>query len=190
MQDDQQQQQAVHYQTELNKARAEHHRWDKISSLIGDAKGATFKKLAQQFHLHMLVELANQQLAALTPRYSLRCIEDSLGLTIVDHYMNDEVRPVLSLSGGESFLVSLALALGIANMASGNTKLESLFIDEGFGTLDQSSLHVVMDALDRLQSQGRKVVLISHITEMHERIPVKIQVIPQGSGASRIEVVG
>lgn len=190
MQDDQQQQQAVHYQAELNKARAEHHRWDKISSLIGDAKGTTFKKLAQQFHLHMLVELANQQLAALTPRYSLRCIEDSLGLTIVDHYMNDEVRPVLSLSGGESFLVSLALALGIANMASGNTKLESLFIDEGFGTLDQSSLHVVMDALDRLQSQGRKVVLISHITEMHERIPVKIQVIPQGSGASRIEVVG
>lgn len=190
MQDEQQQRQAVQYQAELNKAKAEHHRWDKISSLIGDAKGATFKKLAQQFHLQMLVELANQQLAALTPRYSLRCIEDSLGLTIVDHYMNDEVRPVLSLSGGESFLVSLALALGIANMASGNTKLESLFIDEGFGTLDQSSLHVVMDALDRLQSQGRKVVLISHIQDMHERIPVKIQVIPQGSGASRIEVVG
>lgn len=190
LQDEQQQQQAVQYQAELTKARAEHHRWDKISSLIGDAKGATFKKLAQQFHLHMLVELANQQLAALTPRYSLRCIEDSLGLTIVDHYMNDEVRPVLSLSGGESFLVSLALALGIANMASGNTKLESLFIDEGFGTLDQSALHVVMDALDRLQSQGRKVVLISHIQDMHERIPVKIQVIPQGSGASRIEVMG
>lgn len=190
MQDAQQQQQAVQYQAELSKARAEHHRWDKISSLIGDAKGATFKKLAQQFHLQMLVELANQQLAALTPRYSLRCIEDSLGLTIVDHYMNDEVRPVLSLSGGESFLVSLALALGIANMASGSTRLESLFIDEGFGTLDQSSLHVVMDALDRLQSQGRKVVLISHIQDMHERIPVKIQVIPQGSGASRIEVVG
>ncbi|RYY78712.1 MAG: hypothetical protein EOO69_09475 [Moraxellaceae bacterium] len=190
LQDEQQQQQAVQYQAELTKAKAEHHRWDKISSLIGDAKGATFKKLAQQFHLHMLVELANQQLAALTPRYSLRCIEDSLGLTIVDHYMNDEVRPVLSLSGGESFLVSLALALGIANMASGNTKLESLFIDEGFGTLDQSALHVVMDALDRLQSQGRKVVLISHIQDMHERIPVKIQVIPQGSGASRIEVMG
>jgi exonuclease SbcC len=190
LQDEQQQQQAVQYQVALNKAKAEHHRWSKISSLIGDAKGVTFKKLAQQFHLQMLVELANQQLSALTPRYALRCIEDSLGLTIVDHYMNDEVRPVVSLSGGESFLVSLALALGIANMASGTTKLESLFIDEGFGTLDQSSLHVVMDALDRLQSQGRKVILISHIQEMHERIPVKIQVLPQGSGASRIEVVG
>ncbi len=190
MQDEQQQLQATQYMTQLEKAKAEYHRWDKISSLIGDAKGATFKKLAQQFHLQMLVELANQQLAALTPRYQLRCIEDSLGLTIVDHYMNDEVRPVLSLSGGESFLVSLALALGIANMASGTTKLESLFIDEGFGTLDQSSLHIVMDALDRLQSQGRKVVLISHIADMHERIPVKIQVIPQGSGASKIEVVG
>ncbi|RYZ94700.1 MAG: ATP-dependent dsDNA exonuclease, partial [Moraxellaceae bacterium] len=183
-------QQSVQHIAQLEKAKAEHHRWNKISSLIGDAKGATFKKLAQQFHLQMLVDLANQQLVALTPRYELRCIEDSLGLTIVDHFMNDEVRPVLSLSGGESFLVSLALALGIANMASGTTKLESLFIDEGFGTLDQSSLHVVMDALDRLQSQGRKVILISHVADMHERIPVKIQVIPQGSGASRIEVVG
>lgn len=190
LQDEQQQQQSTHYIAQLEKAKAEHHRWNKISSLIGDAKGATFKKLAQQFHLQMLVELANQQLVALTPRYELRCIEDSLGLTIVDHFMNDEMRPVLSLSGGESFLVSLALALGIANMASGTTKLESLFIDEGFGTLDQSSLHIVMDALDRLQSQGRKVILISHIADMHERIPVKIQVMPQGSGASKIEVVG
>ncbi|XID75453.1 AAA family ATPase [Alkanindiges sp. WGS2144] len=190
MQDEQQQKQTAHDLAELEKAKAEHHRWDKISSLIGDAKGATFKKLAQQFHLQMLVELANQQLSNLTLRYSLRCLEDSLGLTIVDHYMNDEVRPVLSLSGGESFLVSLALALGIANMASGSTKLETLFIDEGFGTLDQDSLHIVMDALDRLQSQGRKVILISHISEMHERIPAKIQVIPQGSGASLIEVVG
>lgn len=190
LQDEQQQQQSMQYIAQLEKAKTEHHRWNKISSLIGDAKGATFKKLAQQFHLQMLVDLANQQLVALTPRYELRCIEDSLGLTIVDHFMNDEVRPVLSLSGGESFLVSLALALGIANMASGTTKLESLFIDEGFGTLDQSSLHIVMDALDRLQSQGRKVILISHIADMHERIPVKIQVIPQGSGASKIEVVG
>ena len=190
MQDEQQQQQSTQYIAQLEKAKAEHHRWNKISSLIGDAKGATFKKLAQQFHLQMLVDLANQQLTALTPRYELRCIEDSLSLTIVDHFMNDEVRPVLSLSGGESFLVSLALALGIANMASGTTKLESLFIDEGFGTLDQSSLHIVMDALDRLQSQGRKVILISHIADMHERIPVKIQVMPQGSGASKIEVVG
>ena len=190
LQDEQQQSHATQFLAQLEKAKLEHHRWDKISSLIGDSKGATFKKLAQQFHLQMLVELANQQLEALTPRYELRCIEDSLGLTIVDHFMNDEVRPVLSLSGGESFLVSLALALGIANMASGTTKLESLFIDEGFGTLDQSSLHVVMDALDRLQGQGRKVILISHIADMHERIPVKIQVIPQGSGASKIEVVG
>ena len=75
-------------------------------------------------------------------------------------------------------------------MASGELKIESLFIDEGFGTLDASSLHIVMDALDRLQSQGRKVVLISHIAEMHERIPVQIQVQPLGSGASRIQIIG
>ena len=104
--------------------------------------------------------------------------------------MNGEIRPVLSLSGGETFLVSLALALAIAQMASGSMKIESLFIDEGFGTLDPASLHIVMDALDHLQNQGRKIILISHIQEMHERIPVQIQVKPVGSGASHIEIVG
>ncbi len=178
------------YKIELGKAQNEYYRWHKIHSVIGDAQGTTFKKIAQEYHLQILVQLANQQLAPLSTRYELRTIPDSLGLLIVDHDMNDEVRPVLSLSGGETFLVSLALALGIAAMASGSTKLESLFIDEGFGTLDPASLHMVMDALDRLQDQGRKVVLISHIQDMHERIPVKIQVIPQGAGASKIEIVG
>lgn len=183
-------QQAQRYASELEKARAEHQRWDKIASLIGSADGSKFKRIAQQYHLQMLVALANQHLVKLSPRYEIRHVDNSLNLSIVDHFMNDEIRAVASLSGGESFLISLALALGIASMASGHTRLESLFIDEGFGTLDQSSLHMVMDALDRLQSQGRKVIVISHISEMHERIPVKIQVIPQGSGASKIEVTG
>ena len=133
---------------------------------------------------------ANQQLQPLSPRYQLHRIPDSLSLAIIDLDMNSEIRPVLSLSGGETFLVSLALALAIANMASGSMKLESLFIDEGFGTLDPASLHMVMNALDHLQSQGRKVVLISHVQEMHERIPVQIQVKPVGAGASTIEIVG
>lgn len=176
------------YQQELQTAQTEYYRWHKINQVIGDATGKTFRNIAQHYHLQILLHLANQQLAQLSNRYELRPVADTLGLLIVDHDMNDEVRPVLSLSGGETFLVSLALALGIAAMASGNTRLESLFIDEGFGTLDPASLHMVMDALDRLQDQGRKVILISHIQDMHERIPVKIQVIPQGSGASNIEV--
>lgn len=166
------------------------HRWNKISSLIGDSKGKEFRDLAQQYNLDILLEYANQQLAMLSQRYALKRLDNSLSLAIIDHDMDGETRSVASLSGGESFLTALAISLAIANMASGSMKIESLFIDEGFGTLDASSLHMVMNALDQLQSQGRKVILISHIQEMHERIPVQIQVQPIGSGSSRIEVVG
>lgn len=178
------------YQSQIDEIQKQVHRWGKISELVGSADGTKFKKIAQQHHLDILVEYANQQLQPLSPRYQLQRIPDSLGLAIIDQDMNGEIRPVLSLSGGETFLVSLALALAIANMASGSMKLESLFIDEGFGTLDPASLHMVMDALDRLQSQGRKVVLISHVQEMHERIPVQIQVKPLGAGASTLSIVG
>lgn len=166
------------------------HRWNKISSLIGDSKGKEFRDLAQQYNLDILLEYANQQLAMLSQRYTLKRLDNSLSLAIIDHDMDGETRSVASLSGGESFLTALAISLAIANMASGSMKIESLFIDEGFGTLDASSLHMVMNALDQLQSQGRKVILISHIQEMHERIPVQIQVQPMGSGSSQIEVVG
>ena len=178
------------YQSQIEQIKAEEYRWGRIYDLIGHKEGTKFKKIAQEHHLDILVEYANQQLQPLAPRYQLHRIPDSLSLAIIDLDMNSEVRPVLSLSGGETFLVSLALALAIANMASGSMKLESLFIDEGFGTLDPASLHMVMNALDHLQSQGRKVVLISHVQEMHERIPVQIQVKPVGAGASTINIVG
>lgn len=178
------------YQSEIEVVKAEEYRWGRIYDLIGHKEGIKFKKIAQEHHLDILVEYANQQLQPLAPRYQLHRVPNSLSLAIIDLDMNSEVRPVLSLSGGETFLVSLALALAIANMASGSMKLESLFIDEGFGTLDPASLHMVMNALDHLQSQGRKVVLISHVQDMHERIPVQIQVKTLGSGASSIEVVG
>lgn len=152
--------------------------------------GKKFRDYAQQYNLDILLEHANQQLNQLSQRYTLKRLEHSLSLAIIDHDMDGETRSVASLSGGESFLTSLALSLAIANMASGSMKIESLFIDEGFGTLDASSLHMVMNALDQLQNQGRKVVLISHIQEMHERIPVQIQVKALGAGASTIEVVG
>lgn len=184
----QQQQQA--YIQDIEKLQEEVHRWHKISELIGSKEGTKFQKIAQEHHLDILVEYANQQLQPLSQRYQLQRITNSLGLAIIDHDMNSEIRPVLSLSGGETFLVSLALALAIANMASGAMKLESLFIDEGFGTLDPTSLHIVMDALDRLQSQGRKVILISHVQEMHERIPTQIRVEPVTVGTSQINIVG
>jgi DNA repair protein SbcC/Rad50 len=175
---------------QIQKIQTEEHRWNKISSLMGDSTGKKFRDYAQQYNLDILIEYANQQLAMLSQRYTLKRLENSLSLAIVDHDMDGETRSVSSLSGGESFLTALALSLAIASMASGSMKIESLFIDEGFGTLDASSLHMVMNALDQLQSQGRKVVLISHIQEMHERIPVQIQVKPVGAGASTIEVVG
>ncbi|NAR99226.1 AAA family ATPase [Acinetobacter haemolyticus] len=175
---------------QIQQIQKQEHRWNKISSLIGDSKGKDFRDLAQQYNLDILLEYANQQLAMLSQRYTLKRLDNSLSLAIIDHDMDGETRSVASLSGGESFLTALAISLAIANMASGSMKIESLFIDEGFGTLDASSLHMVMNALDQLQSQGRKVILISHIQEMHERIPVQIQVQPIGSGSSRIEVVG
>ncbi|ENW93461.1 AAA family ATPase [Acinetobacter sp. NIPH 298] len=175
---------------QIQQIQQQEHRWNKISSLIGDSKGKDFRDLAQQYNLDILLEYANQQLAMLSQRYTLKRLDNSLSLAIIDHDMDGETRSVASLSGGESFLTALAISLAIANMASGSMKIESLFIDEGFGTLDASSLHMVMNALDQLQSQGRKVILISHIQEMHERIPVQIQVQPIGSGSSRIEIIG
>ena len=178
------------YADQIQKIQQEEHRWGKISGLMGDASGKKFRDYAQQYNLDILIEHANQQLAMLSQRYTLKRLDHSLSLAIIDHDMDGETRSVASLSGGESFLTALALSLAIANMASGSMKIESLFIDEGFGTLDASSLYMVMNALDQLQNQGRKVVLISHIQEMHERIPVQIQVKPLGAGASTIEVIG
>ncbi|MDQ8953760.1 AAA family ATPase [Acinetobacter rudis] len=177
------------FSADIEQIQQQEYRWSKISALLGDAHGKKFRDLAQQYHLDILIEYANQQLVMLSQRYTLKRLENSLSLAIIDHDMDGETRSVSSLSGGESFLTALALSLAIANMASGSMKIESLFIDEGFGTLDASSLHMVMNALDQLQSQGRKVVLISHIPDMHERIPVQIQVNPCGAGASRIEIV-
>ena len=103
--------------------------------------------------------------------------------------MCDEIRTVHSLSGGESFLVSLALALGLSSLSSNRMKVESLFIDEGFGSLDSETLRMAMDALENLRTQGRKIGVISHVQEMTERIPVQIRINRQGSGKSSIEII-
>lgn len=176
-------------QAELESARAEHVRWGRISELIGSADGKVFRRIAQAYNLEQLLEHANAHLSNLSRRYRLARGGSELGLLVVDHDMGDERRSVHSLSGGETFLVSLALALGLASMASGELIIESLFIDEGFGSLDPQSLALAMEALDGLQALGRRVGVISHVQEMHERIPVQIQVEPLGNGTSRARLV-
>ncbi|ROL69468.1 chromosome segregation protein SMC [Pseudomonas chlororaphis] len=172
----------------ISDAYNEWQRWARLSALIGSAEGGKFRKIAQAYNLDLLVHHANAQLRQLVRRYRLKRGGSMLGLLVLDTEMGDELRSVHSLSGGETFLVSLALALGLASMASSTLKIESLFIDEGFGSLDPESLQLAMDALDGLQAQGRKVAVISHVQDMHERIPVQIQVRRQGNGLSTLEV--
>ena len=187
--EDQRRQDANHALAEqITTAYEEWQRWARLNALIGSATGDTFRKIAQAYNLDLLVHHANVQLRQLVRRYRLKRGGSMLGLLVMDTEMGDELRSVHSLSGGETFLVSLALALGLASMASSTLKIESLFIDEGFGSLDPESLQLAMDALDGLQAQGRKVAVISHVQEMHERIPVQIQVKRQGNGLSTLEV--
>ncbi len=176
--------------TQIDVAQAEHQRWGRIAALIGSSDGGAFRKIAQAYNLDLLVQHANVQLRQLARRYRLKRGGSPLGLLVMDTEMGDELRSVHSLSGGETFLVSLALALGLASMASSKLRIESLFIDEGFGSLDPESLQIAMDALDSLQAQGRKVAVISHVAEMHERIPVQIQVRRRGNGQSDLQIVG
>ena len=164
--------------------------WAKLNEIIGSADGKKFRQIAQEYTLDVLLSYANVHLEVLSKRYVLQRIPNSLGLQVIDQDMGDEVRTVYSLSGGESFLVSLALALGLASLSSSRMKVESLFIDEGFGSLDSTTLNIAMDALERLHNQGRKVGVISHVQEMTERIPVQIKVSKQQSGKSKVEVIG
>jgi len=164
--------------------------WKKLNELFGSATGSKFKEIAQGYTLDVLLTYANRHLQELSKRYELKRIPDTLGLEVVDLDMLGEVRSVHTLSGGESFLVSLALALGLSSLSSNRMKVESLFIDEGFGSLDADTLRIAMDALERLQTQGRKIGVISHVSEMNEHIATQIRVEKSVSGRSKIEVVG
>jgi exonuclease SbcC len=164
--------------------------WWQMNELIGAADGKKFRNYAQQLTLDILLAYANAHLKDLARRYRLERVPSSLALMVIDQDMGDEQRSVHSLSGGESFLVSLALALGLASLSSHRVRVESLFIDEGFGSLDADTLRVAMDALDSLQAMGRKVGVISHVEEMTERIATRIQVRRLAGGQSRVEVSG
>jgi DNA repair exonuclease SbcCD ATPase subunit len=164
--------------------------WQRLNSLFGSSDGKKFREIAQSYTFEYLVQQANAQLRQLSPRYRLRTVEGTLALQIIDCEMFDQQRYVSSLSGGETFVVSLALALSLANLSSEGLSIGSLFIDEGFGNLDQDSLNLVMQALANLQSQqGRKVGIISHTEAIRTQISPRINVIKKAiGGESRIQV--
>ncbi|MCU6669098.1 exonuclease subunit SbcC [Enterobacteriaceae bacterium H4N4] len=165
--------------------------WGYLNALIGSSTGDRFRKFAQGLTLDNLVWLANQQLTRLHGRYLLqRKASDALELEVVDTWQADAVRDTRTLSGGESFLVSLALALALSDLVSHKTRIDSLFLDEGFGTLDSETLDAALDALDALNATGKTIGVISHVEAMKERIPVQIKVKKiNGLGYSRLDKV-
>lgn len=190
LRDDENRRRSASFLPRLQEATREAERWGRLADLIGSASGDRFQLFAQSLTLDALLAAANTHLRELAPRYALERVAGShLELQVIDRDMGDEVRSVNSLSGGETFLVSLALALGLSSLSARNAPVESLFIDEGFGSLDPQTLDIALATLDALQAAGRKVGLISHVPGMAERIGVQIRVAPQGGGRSRVEVV-
>lgn len=163
--------------------------WEEIYDAIG-TDGKTLRKIAQCYTLRFLIEHANAEIKKFNNRYELLQVKNSLGIRVIDHNRADDIRDTTSLSGGETFIVSLGLALGLSSLSSRNISFENLFIDEGFGTLDPDTLATVIDSLAMLQSsQGKKVGVISHTDTMSERITTQIRVIKNGNlGSSHIEV--
>ena len=162
--------------------------WEEIADAIG-SEGKTLRKIAQCYTLRFLIAHANVEIRKFNRRYELQQVKNSLGIRVIDHDRADDIRDTTSLSGGETFIVSLGLALGLSALSSKNISFENLFIDEGFGTLDQDTLETVINSLAMLQSsQGKKVGVISH-TESMSHITTQIQVIRDGSsGSSHIEI--
>ena len=160
-----------------------------LNGLIGSADGAKFRKFAQGLTLNNLVYLANEQLNKLDGRYQLQCQQsDTLSLEVLDTWQGDSLRDTKTLSGGESFLVSLALALALSDLVSNKTSIDSLFLDEGFGTLDNDTLEIALVALDNLNASGKMIGIISHVEALKERIDVQIKVEKQsGLGISTLD---
>lgn len=160
--------------------------WSALQELIGSADGKKFRNIVQQMNLELMVAHANRQLVKMTDRYLLEVGNGTLELNIRDNYQAGELRSTKNLSGGESFLVSLALALGLSQMASRTTRVDSLFLDEGFGTLDEDALDTALSTLASLQQRGKLIGIISHVQGLKERVPTQIEVLPIGGGRSRI----
>ncbi len=162
-------------------------RWEKLHDLIGSADGKKYRNFVQGLTFEIVIDHANRQLQKLTDRYLLVHDRDKpLTLNVIDSYQAGEIRSTRNLSGGEGFIVSLALALGLSRMASRNVRIDSLFLDEGFGTLDEAALDTALDMLAGLQQDGKLIGVISHVPMLKARISTQIEVIPQTGGRSRI----
>ena len=165
----------------------EYDKWNRLNELIGSHDGKKFRNFAQGITFDLMVNHANKKLLDMTDRYLLqRDKRNPLELNVVDDYQGGEIRTVKNLSGGESFIVSLALALGLSNMSSHNVRVDSLFLDEGFGTLDEEALETALETLGSLQQEGKLIGVISHITALKERIPTQIQISTKPGGKSKI----
>lgn len=166
-------------------------RWENLHELIGSADGKKYRNFAQGLTFEMMICHANRQLQKMTERYLLiRDAAQPLELNVVDNYQAGEIRSTKNLSGGESFIVSLSLALGLSHMASKNVRVDSLFLDEGFGTLDEEALDTALETLAGLQQDGKLIGVISHVSALKERISTQILVSPQTGGRSQISGPG
>lgn len=166
-------------------------RWDKLHELIGSADGKKYRNFAQGLTFEIMTGYANMQLQKMSDRYLLiRDNSTPLELNIIDSYQAGEIRSTKNLSGGESFIVSLSLALGLAQMASKNVRVDSLFLDEGFGTLDEDTLDTALETLAGLYQSGKMIGVISHVQALKERIGTQIEIVPQTGGKSVISGPG
>lgn len=175
----------------IQKQEKEFSRWEALNSLIGDATGSKFSRFAQQLTLSQMLAGANHHLKKLTDRYIVinEVSGDNDDLFVIDTNYGDEKRSVKTLSGGESFLVSLALALGLSDLAASKTKINSLFIDEGFGSLDQQTLDTALSTLERLQHEtNRTIGVISHVEALKERISTQVELSQDASGNSILKI--
>ena len=182
---------AIRIKKDNKRQREIYQRWAALNDLIGSHDGKNFRIFAQGLTLQKLVNLANPQLKRLYGRYSIvkRKGED-LDLGIVDTYQAEHVRSMNTLSGGESFLVSLALALGLSDLAGRKANIRSLFIDEGFGSLDDQTLDLAISTLENLQAGGKTIGIISHVKELKERVTTRLNVRKRGGGNSVVEIIG
>ncbi len=174
-------------QIAIEAQKKEYHRWEKLHNLIGSADGKKYRNFAQGLTFELMVLHSNRQLEKMTDRYLLiRDDEQPLELNVVDNYQAGEIRSTKNLSGGESFIVSLTLALGLSKMASRKVRVDSLFLDEGFGTLDEEALETALETLSGLQQDGKLIGIISHVSALKERISTQITITPVSGGRSSL----
>lgn len=176
---------------EKENQQAIYNKWKNLDNLIGSSDGKKYRNFAQALTFEYLIGLANKQLQKMSDRYLLKRVGDNsnpFDLAVIDKFQNNDERTAQNLSGGEKFIVSLSLALGLSSMASKNMRIDTMFIDEGFGTLDSDYLDVALNALSNLQSDGKIIGVISHIAELKERIATHIEIVPSGNGRSHVVV--